>query len=463
MVRLIASIWLAAIFIANLPAADRKPNIVFILADDVGYGELGCYGQTKYETPHIDRLAAEGMRFTQHYAASVCAPSRSALMTGLHTGHTPVRSLGGFKTLADEDVTVAEVLKAAGYATGCFGKWGLGYRDGNPGNPNNQGFDEFFGQLHHVHAHFYYPYFLWKNTEQFPLPENEGRRRARYAHDEIHREALEFIRQHRDGPFFAYIAYTIPHYEFTVPEDSLVPYSGRWEDITMPPPQEGYIAPKETYATFAAMMSRLDRSVGEVVALLRELGLDEETLVIFTSDNGPQGNHYQTVSDFFDGNGPFRGYKNTFYEGGIRVPFIARWPGRIKAGSSSDLVSALWDFLPTAAELAGIEAPAVDGISMVPTLLGRDLRFRHEFLYWEYPRNGLTQAVRMGNWKAVKRGSDAPFELYNLTRDPGEATDVAADNPDVLARIRACIAKAARTPPRHYPDQPRPTISDYVR
>lgn len=468
----VATLGIAAA-LAALPLAARQPNIVFILADDLGYGGLGCYGQKRYLTPEIDRLAAEGMRFTQHYAASVCAPSRSALMTGMHTGHTPIRTLGGFKTLAAEDVTVAEVLKTVGYATGCFGKWGMGYDEGNPGNPTRQGFDEFFGQLHHIHAHFYYPFFLWKNEERFPLPENEGHRRIRYSEDEIQRQALDFIRRRHDQPFFAYVAYSIPHFELTVPEDSLAPYRGRWEKVALPGLKDGYIDSPDSFAAFAGMMSRLDRHVGELLDLLRELGIEQDTIVVFSSDNGPQAGTWKPVADFFRGAGPLRGYKSDFYEGGIRVPFIARWPGRIPAGTTSDLVSAFWDFLPTAAELAGAEAPAVDGISMVPTLLQNGVQKKHDFLYWEYPQHNLAppeagsfhgyRAVRMGDWKAVQPRPDAPFELYNLAADPGENQDLAVSHGELMRRIHDCIARAARTEPRAFPEQPRPTVADYVR
>lgn len=446
---------------STLPA--RQPNIVFILADDVGYGGVGCYGQEKYATPNIDRLAREGMRFTQHYASATCAPSRSALMTGLHTGRTAIRSLGGFKTLAASDVTMAEVLKEAGYATGIFGKWGMGYEEGNPGNPTRQGFDEFFGQLHHIHAHFYYPYYLWDGEERHRFPENEGRRRVTYSHDVIHARALDFIKRHRDGPFFLYLAYTLPHSEFTVPDDSMAPYQGRWPVVALPGQQAGYIDSPDSYAAFAGMMSRLDRGVGEVMTLLQQLGIDDDTLVVFTSDNGPQGAFWAQVTDFFKGAGPLRGYKNSFYEGGIRVPFIARWPGRIQAGSTSDLISACWDFMATAAELAEAKPPPNDGISMVPTLLGQGVQAQHEFLYWEYPQREMKRTVRWGDWKALQHRADGPFELYNLAEDLGETTDLAASRPDIIAKVRDCIARSGRTEPRDFPANPRPTINDFVK
>lgn len=446
-------------------AAERPPNIVFILADDLGYGELGCYGQKKFQTPHIDRLAAEGMRFTQCYAGScVCAPSRSVLMTGQHTGHTPVRANGGDNQLFDEDITVAEVLKKAGYATGGFGKWGLG-TEGKSGHPNRQGFDEFFGYLHQVHAHFYYPYFLWRNETVYPLPENEGRKRERYAHDEIHREALQFIRKHHDEPFFCYLPYTIPHVELVVPEDSLAKYRGKWKEEPLPDPRPGYIGADEPYATFAGMMSRLDDHVGEIMALLKELKLDENTIVFFASDNGGQGGAWKRMTDFFEGNGVLRDYKGAFYEGGIRVPMIARWPGRIKPGSVTDHVCAFWDVLPTLAELAGETPPSnVDGISFVPTLLGTGTQRVHDFLYWEYQfKDGLHQAVRQGDWKYVRRGPSRPAELFNLKTDIEERENVAKSHPQVVEQIERLLS-GVRTEARDYSTtEPYPKVHNYVR
>lgn len=442
-----------------------KPNIIFILADDLGYGVPGCYGQTKIATPHIDRLAVEGMRFTQHYAGSrVCAPSRSALMTGLHTGHTPIRANGGGDALRDEDLTVAELLKSAGYRTGLFGKWGLG-TENTSGHPNRQGFEEFFGYLHQIHAHFYYPYFLWKNETKFFLPENEGKKRSRYSHDEIHAQALDFIRRSHQQPFFAYLAYTIPHVELVVPEDSIEPYRGKFSEKPLPDPRPAYIGADEPYATFAGMISRLDRHVGEVLALLKELGIDDNTIVFFTSDNGPQSGAWQRMSDFFDANGPLRGYKGDFYEGGIRVPLIVRWPRRIQPGTVTDHVSGFWDFLATAGDLAGAEPPAShDGISFLATLLGKGEQKKHEFLYWEYPQgDGVVQAARMGDWKAVQPVRGKPFELYNLRTDLGETRDVAAENPEVLKKIHTCLATAHTEARTFRPQEPRPTVDWYVR
>ena len=465
------SAFIAALAIMHVPAAQahspntpRKPNIVFILADDLGYGMLGCYGQKKIKTPNVDRLAADGMRFTQCYAGcNVCAPSRSTLMTGLHTGHTPIRANGGGMALAADDVTVARVLKAAGYRTGCFGKWGLGVEH-STGHPNRQGFDEFFGYLHQVHAHFYYPYFLWKNEEKFPLPENEGRKRARYSHDEIHAQALAFIRANRDRPFFCYVPYTLPHVELVVPEDSLKPYRGLWKEEPLKDPRPGYIGADEPLATFAGMVSRLDRGVGDILALLKDLALEDNTVVFFTSDNGAQAGAWKRVADFFEGNGPLRDYKGRFYEGGIREPLIVRWPGKVKPGSTSDHVCAFWDMMPTLAEIGGGKAPKdTDGISFVPTLLGKGKQAEHEFLYWEYPHaTGVVQAVRMGDWKLVQPAPGKPFELYDLRTDIGESKDVADRNPEVVAKIKRYLA-TARTEPRKFPAEKSPGVNDFVK
>jgi arylsulfatase A len=442
----------------------RKPNIIFILADDLGYGELSCYGQKKFQTPHIDQLAKEGMRFTQCYAGShVCAPSRSTLMTGLHTGHTPVRANGGDRYLSKTDLTVATLLKKAGYATGGFGKWGLG-TETSPGTPLKHGYDEWFGYLHQVHAHFFYPYWLSKNNEKFFLPENEGHKRARYSHDVIQKEALNFIRRNKDTNFFAYLPYTLPHVELVVPDDSLQKYHGKWKETPLPDPRKGYIGSDEPYATFAAMIDRLDGSVGEVMALLKELKIDDNTIIFFAGDNGPQGNQWQRIADFFNGNGSLRGYKGEFYEGGIRVPMIARWPGKIKPATNSRRPCAFWDFLPTAVEICGGTVPDnLDGVSLLPTLLGKKQK-DHDSLYWEMASGKeLTFAVRQGDWKAIKPQANANVELYNLKSDLAETKDVSKENPEVLKRLLG-IAQQSHSPARKYPaEKGRPTVDDYVR
>ncbi|HXG61849.1 MAG TPA: arylsulfatase [Planctomycetota bacterium] len=467
--------WVRALFAVTLAgcgappapeeAAGRRPNLVLIVADDLGYGHLGCYGQEKIRTPNLDRMAAEGLRFVRAYAgSSVCAPSRSALMTGQHTGHTPVRANGGDRYLHSEDVTMAEVLKPAGYATGLFGKWGLGNRPESPGHPLRQGFDEFFGQLDQMHAHFHYPYWVWDNFERRLLPENEGRRAGRYVHDAIHERALDFIRRRKDRPFFAYLAYTLPHVELAVPEDSEAPYRGRFPRRAVPDPRPGYRGSEDAYATFAGMVGRLDRAVGEVLSLLRELGIADRTFVFFTSDNGAQGGApWQALVEFFRGTGGLRGAKGQFYEGGLRVPLIAWGPGRVPAGAVTDRTTAFWDVLPTAADLAGVKPPAgIDGVSFAPVL--RELPgTRPGCLYWEYPfRDGLAQAALRGNWKAIRPRPEAPLELYDLGEDPFETTDRAAERPG-LAKEFLEIFAAARTEERPYPAGVRRAVDDFVR
>ena len=453
---------------AQRKAADiKRPNIIFIMADDLGYGHLGCYGQTKIRTPNIDRMADEGTRFSQCYAgAPVCAPSRSVLMTGLHCGHTSVRANSGGVPILPDDLTVAEVLSKQGYTTGIFGKWGLG--DFNtPGIPTKQGFDEFFGYLHQVHAHFYYPYFLWKNEEKYLLPGNEGGKRKQYTHDLIVREAMNFIREHKDNPFFLYIPFTIPHTELLVPEDSFKEYEGEFPE---PNPYTGdhYADQPAPRTAFAAMVSRMDRDVGRIMRLLRELSIEEDTIVFFTSDNGGQGSGGPDL-EFFKGNGPLRGAKGDLYEGGIRVPMIARWPGIIPAGGVSDHVWAFDDVFPTLAELAGVQAPeSIDGVSALPSILGQQLtghpQEKREFHYWEH-RGG--RAARMGDWKAILPRDNKPLELYNLRNDISETTNVAADYPKIVSSMKSILEKA-HVPPREYENEPptwryKPEKTGYVR
>jgi arylsulfatase A len=450
--------------------APRSPNIVFIMADDLGIGHLGCYGQDKIKTPNIDRLAAEGMKFTQFYAgANVCAPSRSALITGLHTGHTAVRNNGLDRHLYDEDVTIAEVLKPAGYATGGFGKWGLG-RENTPGVATKQGFDVWFGQYSQTHAHFFYPYYLMSNLERFPLPENEGKQRGRYAADVIHGEGLKFIEtQAKAGrPFFAYVPTTLPHVELTAPEESWQEYKGRWKKFARADPRPGYIGSEDALAEFAGMVARLDMHVGQIMAALKRLGIDDHTVVFFTSDNGPQPGAWRDIFvEFFDGAAGRRGAKGDFYEGGIRVPLLVRWPGKIKPGTVSDLPGYFPDVMPTLADLAGATArlPKTDGISLVPTLLGRAGQRRHEFLYWEAASANQTvtqQAVRWGDWKAVRGRTATEWELYDLKKDEKETTNVVAQHPEVMRKIQAIIA-AEHTPERKYEAAPPENAATFVR
>ena len=431
-------------------SAARKPNIVLIVADDLGYGDLGVYGQQEIRTPNLDRMAAEGLRFTDYYAGStVCAPSRSSLMTGLHTGHTPIRGNKevrpmGQHPIADEVVTVAEVLKTAGYATGLIGKWGLGGPDSS-GIPNRQGFDYFFGYLCQRHAHNYYPEFLFRNEERVPLknklPEpvradgaGMAAEKNEYSHDLLAAEASAFVERRRQQPFFLYLALTIPHANNEAREKGMeAPELGAYAEKDWPEPQKGH----------AAMISRMDADIGRLLAKIRELGLDEQTVVFFTSDNGP---HREGGNDphFNDSNGPLRGIKRDLYEGGIRVPLIARWPGKIEAGRTTGHVSAFWDFLPTLAGIAGAETPAgLDGISMEPTLFSQDGQQRHKRLYWEFHEGRSSkQAVRLGKWKGVRLSPEGPLELYDLEADIGETVNVAADRPEIVAAIESYLAEA---------------------
>jgi arylsulfatase A-like enzyme len=433
----------------------RRPNIVFIMADDLGVGDLGCYGQKIIRTPHIDSLAKDGMRFRQAYAGcTVCAPSRSVLMTGMHMGHTSVRSNPGGVPLLPEDLTVAEMLRSDGYKTGIFGKWGLG-DVGTTGEPRKQGFDESFGYLHQVHAHWFYPEYLIKNGERYALPGNGNGKRTTYSHDIIAEHALDFIRRHRNEPFFCYVPFTTPHLELLVPEDSLNEYKGKIEDKPYITAQKHYADQPHARAAYAGMVTRMDRDVGRIVALLRESGLENDTIVFFTSDNG--GATRLWGDDFFRSTAGLRGHKQNMYEGGIRTPLVARWPGRIARGAVTDHPCGFFDVMATLAELAGVEAPKSDGISFAPALLGKNNQRRHEFMYWELPRyNAKTgefaqeapmMALRTEEWKAVRPKPESALELYNLKVDPHEEHDVAAQNPKVMAKIEGYL-RSARTEPR---------------
>jgi arylsulfatase A len=449
---------------ARRSASRARPNIVYILADDLGYAEVGCYGQKKIRTPNIDKLATEGIKFTQHYSGNpVCAPSRCALMTGLHTGHAQIRSnkqvggkegwklgstIGGQWPLKEGTVTVAKILKDAGYATGAFGKWGLG-RVGTTGDPNKQGFDRFYGYICQRQAHTFYPNHLWSDGQIQRIKENEGGKEEIYSHDLIAEEALKFV---KDRPFFLYVPFTIPHVALQVPEDSLAEYKGKWPD----PPydgKKGYIPHEYPRACYAGMVTRMDKDIGRILSLLEDLNLADNTLVIFTSDNGPT---YAggADSEFFESAGPLRGLKGSVYEGGIRVPFIARWPGRIEPGSETDHPSAFWDFLPTACEIIGAKPPAdIDGISYLPTLLGKSRKQKkHEVMYWEL---GRRQGVRMGDWKAVRNKPGNKVELYNLANDIGEQNDLADKEPEVLVKMTELLT-TARTESDVFP-LPKPT------
>jgi arylsulfatase A len=442
-----AAILLAALALGS-PQAEKKPNIIFILADDLGYGELGCYGQKKIQTPRLDRMAAEGMRFTNAYSGNaVCAPSRCSLMTGLHQGHAHVRDnrtygAEGQTPLPASTVTIAKLLKSAGYATGAMGKWGLG-GPGTDGDPNKQGFDYFYGFNCQGHAHNHYPFYLWKNDQRVDQPGNDGTYKGRtFSHDQFEKEALAFIDANKERPFFLFVPFTVPHVSIQVPDDSMEPYKD-WEEKPYWG-DKGYLPHPRPRAGHAAQITRMDRSIGRIFDLLSKLGLDGNTIVVFSSDNGSidaVGGH---DLKFFEGNGPLRGQKGQLYEGGIRVPFIARWPGKIKAGTTSDAPIAFWDVLPTLCDVAQVAKPgAIDGASVLPVLLGGAAPSR-EFLYWEFPSYGGQQAVRMGKWKGIRTDlgkGPQQTQLYDLEADLAETKNVAAEHPDVVARIEKIMAE----------------------
>lgn len=409
------------------------PSFVVIVADDLGYGDLGCYGQQKIRTPNLDRLAAEGMRFTQAYAGNtVCAPSRCTLMTGKHSGHGRVRS-NAQVPLAPEDVTIAEVLRTAGYSSAAVGKWALGW-EGTTGHPNRQGFDEYLGWLDQTHAHDYYPKFLWRNEQQFSLAGNQDGRRADYAPRWLTTVSTNFLKIKEDKPFLLYLAPTLPHANNERGTNGMeVPSLGDYAKEPWPAPERAK----------AAMITYLDTMVGTVLDELKRRKIDGDTLVMFTSDNGPH-REGGVNPEFFQSSGPFRGLKRDLTEGGIRVPFIARWPGHIRPGVTNAQPIALWDVLPTVAEIAGAPKPkGLDGISFAPTLFGRKQTNQHEFFYWEFHERGYQQAARTGDWKGLKLAPDKPLELYHLATDPGETNNVAAGHPDIVAKIEDYLAKAA--------------------
>jgi arylsulfatase A-like enzyme len=442
-----------------------KPNIILIVADDMGFGDLSLSGQTKFSTPNLDQMANEGIFLANHYCGStVSAPSRAALMTGRHTGHTSVRGNQPAQLLLDEEITIAEKMKEAGYVTAAVGKWGIGHPP--PANdPGRNGFDQFFGYINMWHAHNFYPEFLYKNGEKFPLsgnklyetdgknpwandPEGTGvaEYREQYVPFLIDDVALEFIELNKDTTFFLYLAYNTPHANNEAGQflgnGMEVPDYGEFTDNSWPDPEKG----------FAQMMVNLDRSVGKVNERLKELGIDRNTIVMFISDNGPhdEGKHN---SDFFNSNGIYRGTKRDLYEGGIRSPFIARWPAVIKAGSRSEHVSAGWDILPTVCEIAGVSAPdSIDGISFLPVLKGdEENQTKHEYLYWEFYEMGGRQAVLMGDWKGiinnVRRDGPKTMELYNIISDPSEMKDVSSDHPEVVEEIKEIMRKAHKPLP----------------
>ena len=420
-----------------------KPNIIYILADDLGYGDLSCYGQNKFQTPNIDRLAREGMLFTQHYSGStVCAPSRCALMTGLHTGHCQVRGNQevkpeGQSPMKPGTIAIPTLLKQTGYVCGMFGKWGLG-APGSQSDPANY-FDEFYGYNCQREAHTYYPGHLWHNRKKVKL---DGKT---YSHDLIMNAAKKFIKTNKNRPFFCYMPITIPHAAMHAPKELHDKYRKlfpQFENTT-----GKYAGPKvqNPVAAFAAMVEHLDNGVGQVLELLKEIGIDDNTIVMFTSDNGPhkEGGHNPK---FFNCSGPFRGHKRDLYEGGIRVPMVARWPDRIKANSQTDHISAFWDVMPTLCEIANVKTPKdIDGISFMPAMVGRKQK-KHEYLYWEFHERGGKQAVRMGKWKGVRlkvaNNPNGPIELYDLDKDIAEKNNIADKHPEIVAKMNKTMKSA---------------------
>lgn len=434
--------------------AVAPPNIIYIMADDLGIGDLGCYGQKQIKTPAIDRIAESGIKFTQHYSGStVSAPSRCVLMTGKHTGHAYIRGNKEYRAedgrpydipLRNEEITVAELLKQRNYQTACIGKWGMGGPE-SEGHPNNQGFDYFFGYLGQLNAHRYYPDRLFENNTPMML---NG---AAYSHDLIMEKALRYIETHADAPFFLYLTPTIPHADLIVPEGELMDYDGKFPEV--PYPGSGYTAQPKPRATFAAMVSRLDRDVQRIIDLLEKKGILDNTIVVFTSDNGT---HQEGGHDpyYFHSSGPFRGMKRDLYEGGIRTPFVVQWPAVIAPGQVSYHVSAFWDFMPTVCELAGIRPPnECDGISYLPALTGKGKQKEHDYLYFEFHEMGGRQAVIKDGWKLVRLQVNQPekskYELYNIHMDPGEIADVVALYPRIVKELKK-IMDEARTANDHW-------------
>ncbi|MET1057948.1 MAG: arylsulfatase [Pedobacter sp.] len=454
--------------------AQVKPNIIYIYADDLGYGELGSYGQKKIKTPYLDQMAKEGIRFTQHYTSTpVCAPARCMLLTGRHGGHSYIRGnyeFGGFTDateggqmpLPEGTFTIGHLLKNAGYTTAAIGKWGLGMST-NTGNPNAQGFDYFYGYLDQKQAHNHFPTHLWENGKWDTL-DNAGIFVHRkpdpndadpfayyigkdYSIDRMSAKALSFIHQNRDKPFFLYLPFTIPHLSLQAPDSVVKPYENQFGDKPYLG-EKGYAASKYPRATYAGMITYMDKQIGKIFQLLKELGLDENTIVMFSSDNGATFDVGGADTQFFNSVAGLRGKKQDLYEGGIREPFIVRWPGKVPAGKVSDLVSVQFDMMATFAELAGVKAPANDGLSLLPTITGKTGQQKHEYIYFEFPEKGGQVAVRSGNWKGVKSNMKADtaanWELYDLLTDPSEKKDVAAGHPDIVSRFEGILKKEHR-------------------
>jgi arylsulfatase A-like enzyme len=450
---LIAIIFLLTVISANAQKK-TKPNIIFIFADDLGYGDIGCYGQQKIETPNIDKLAQKGIKFTQFYSGStVCAPSRSSFLTGLHTGHTAIRGNvsyppEGQTPIPDSVITFANILQQNGYATAAFGKWGLGYIT-TSGDPNKKGFDLFYGYNCQSLAHNYYPDHLWNNHDRIDFAAKD----SVYSADIIHQQAIQYIKNSGEKPFFIYLPYTIPHGEVIAPHDSTYYYyikKFNEKPVTAKRMYDGRPLGEYPHASFAAMVSRLDKYVGEIVKLVEEKGIANNTLIIFTSDNGP---HKEGGGDpdYFNSNGIYKGIKRDLYEGGIRVPFIAYFPGKIRS-SVIDKPAALWDMYPTFLQMAGVPVKKkIDGISLVPTLFQTGKQKQHEYFYWEFHENDGRQAVRWGKWKAIKLAvtkiSDPAIELYDLDKDPREVNNIAAQNPQVVKKMAELFSKEHRYDP----------------
>lgn len=460
--KLLLAGYISTAFSVGVLAKDVKPNVVFIIADDLGYGDLSCYGQKKFLTPNIDEVALQGMRLTQAYSGTtVSAPSRSSLITGQHSGHTPIRGNreiepeGQFPIPANTN-TIFKLFKDAGYNTGAFGKWGLGF-PGSEGDPNKQFIDEFYGYNCQMLAHNYYPSHLWHNDHKIELPENNDGAYGAYSQDLIQAECLKFIgNQSSDKPFFLFVPNVLPHAELLVPEDSIIqnlrgkfpekPYKGA--DLGHKYFRKGpYCSQDYPRATFAAMVTRFDMYVGQIVQKLKDEGLYENTLIVITSDNGPH-REGGADPDFFNSNGIYRGYKRDLYEGGIRVPFIASWEGKITPGTSSDFMFAFWDLMPTFAEVIKSKDKSFsreDGISILPTLQQKGKQKEHDYLYFEFLELGGRQAVRKGNWKLIRqniRKDGGYYELYNIASDPGEKWNVLAEKPLIVKELKAIMQEA---------------------
>jgi arylsulfatase A-like enzyme len=466
-------------FLPGIPAksqakAVHKPNVIYIYADDLGYGELGCYGQQKIKTPFLDQLAKEGMRFTQHYTgAPVCAPARCMLLTGRHSGHSYIRGnyeLGGFEDsleggqmpLPAGTFTIADMMKQAGYVTGAIGKWGLGMHS-NSGDPNKQGFDYFYGYLDQKQAHNFYPTHLWENGKwdslnnpfiyvHRPLPKEEMRPEAfnyykgkEYSLDKMVEKTVSFIKENRNKPFFLYLPYTGPHVSLQAPDEAVKVYIGQFEE-TPYRGEKGYASTLYPRSTYAAMITYMDKQVGRIMQLLKELDLDKNTIVMFSSDNGTTFDAGGVDATYFNSVDGLRGRKQDLYEGGIREPFIARWPGHIRAGSVNDQITVQYDLMATLAELTGVRIPPNDGISFLPSLLGKALnQKRHDYLYFEFPEKSGQVAIRMGKWKGVKsnmkKDRHSPWELFDLEKDRNETSDIAPEHTDLIKQFDEIIIK----------------------